>query len=216
MHLFPLNKPYEEQVAPLMEEALFSHELFKQNLQEMYLFLKPSTEISSYQRWLAVDTDSAEDLLLCGTEIVGSCQNIHTNGSTNRCLLGYLLDGKNRLACIKNAEGVIVARCLLKVLWDEANQSPVLLKERVYSQPNINPKILQALYLLCIQRAENLKLPLVQKSSTDEDLPLYPNTLVSFGNRAPFEYSDAEGGITNGHFSVSNSQIVFDPPKKQE
>ena len=47
----------------------------------------------------------------------------------NKGLLGYLVDGKNRLIAIKEGDKMI-ARCMLRLLWD--GEQPVIYREVFY------------------------------------------------------------------------------------
>jgi len=63
------------------------------------------------------DTDNPSDMLRLGTDIK-TCQSIET-GEINECLLGYLLDGKNRAIVIKRAADrhePILARAVYRIL----------------------------------------------------------------------------------------------------
>ena len=74
-------------------------------------------------------TDDPIDLLLCGTDVSGSCQRLDGESEKNKGLLGYLVDGKNRLLAIKE-EDKIIARCILRLLWD--GEQSVIYRERFY------------------------------------------------------------------------------------
>ncbi|MBA3602599.1 MAG: hypothetical protein H0W50_02940 [Parachlamydiaceae bacterium] len=68
---------------------------------------------------VVIEMDDPIDILLCGTEVDGSCQRVDGDANLNKGLLGYSMDGKIKILAIKSAEGPlgkINARCLLKVL----------------------------------------------------------------------------------------------------
>ncbi len=87
---------------------------------------------------IVAETDCYEDLLLCGTDIEGSCMSVFANISLNKALLGYLLDGKNKMIAIKKPHGGrILARCMFKLLWNEMDNAPALFLESIYPQKNL-------------------------------------------------------------------------------
>jgi hypothetical protein len=172
---------------------------------------KPST--IKYDKWTLVDTDDPQDLFLCGTEVGGSCQRIDDNLSLNKCLLAYVMDGKIRVLAVKDASGRIVARHVLRILWD-GNQ-PVLFLSRLY--PSIVKKEIQdALEAFALSRAQQLGLPLLSKEVGGKGSIIYPHPIIypytveSLGSKAPFEYLDGyhdnEGiaGVTKGTYEISD------------
>ena len=200
---------YQSEVAPWIPKALSEADPILQDLLDLEKILNPPRQKTvTFEGWTVVETDDPEDLLLCGTEVDGSCQSIHREG-TNKCLLGYVLDGKNRLVAVKNKDGEIVARCILKMLWDE--ERPVLLQERVYLKFSVDDKVKKALANLCRAKAERLGIPLVASAEdANSSLASYPKSLSSLGCRAPFEYSDAGWlGMTNGQFIIHGVKILF-------
>lgn len=203
---------FNESIGDLIEAIFPEEDQFKQDLKDLGVMLqdKRKNKIKNFKGWSVVDTDDSQDLLMCGTDVPGSCQRIDGVAKLNKCLLGYLLDGKNRLVAVKNEKGVIVARAIMRLLWDQNNQVPVLFKERIYSQPNLDPKIFTALDQMFIERAETLGLSLVEncRGGLVEGSTPYPNPLYSLNSKAPFEYVDATCGVTNGQFTVSSSSYL--------
>lgn len=176
-------------------------EQFKADLLDLETALSPKkkkTE-SRISDWTVVDTDHWEDMLLCGTEVLGSCQNINGGSYYNKCLLGYALDGKNRLIAVKDETGKIVARAIFRLLWDEKEKTPVLFLERIYQGGGAPSHVNEALNKMALKRSEAMGIPL---ASTEKP---YKNTLVSLGSKAPFEYVDAVGHPTNGQYTIRGS-----------
>lgn len=180
----------------------------------------PDKEVR-YDQFEVQDTDEWEDMELCGTEVVGSCQRIGGSVEFNKCLLAYMKDGKNRAIVIKDpATGKIVARRIMRILLDKKTKCPVLFKEKLYYNPGIPKRALDAMDMLFINRARMLKIPLVKQmdegilktfASTNTH---YPNELESLGSSAPYEYVDAADlGITDGSFIIPAEKIeaVFQP-----
>lgn len=150
----------------------------------------------------AMITDDPFDLLYCGSEVHGSCQRLDGIPANNKGLLGYLNDGKILLLALKNRTGRIIARAMLKLLWD--GEQPVLFREKFY--PNTaSSNEMKALDQLAIRAAKQMSVPL---TSCGGDGELYGKDLQSIGGSAPCEYSDA--AIVNsigGIYSIDASKI---------
>jgi hypothetical protein len=147
----------------------------------------------NFAKTYLVDSDDAEDLLLCGTEVTGSCQRVDGDPSLNKCLMGYALDGKVRLLAVKNTHDTIIARAILKILINDQNQ-PVLFFERVYGDPSYKV----ALEAFAAKKAHNMRVPLFEEG--------YGHVLRSFGNVAPFEYEDGGVGVSNGQYKINGKR----------
>ncbi len=149
---------------------------------------------------IVMETDDPIDILLCGTEVANSCQNVNADISTNKGLLGYLMDGKSKVLVIKNdkdSHSKILARCLLRLLWDDEEKKPVLYMDKLYPS-KISEKHIQALEFIAKKKANLLNLPLLSKHGTGKPY----NSVKSLGSSAPWEYSDNAGGITNGTYTL--------------
>jgi|GEM_PF-3055131 len=133
-------------------------------------------------------TDDWQDLFLCGTEVLGSCQRIDGSLGLNQCLLSYCLDGKIKLLAVKDANtGKIASRALLKLLLRKEGSEwvPVLFLERIYPSP-CPPDHERSLNTLAIATANELKIELFTQNP---GLPI--KNLHSLGGPCPFEYEDA-------------------------
>lgn len=140
-----------------------------------------SLNISHDQKtYKIIDTEDAEDLFLCGTEVDGSCQRVDGDSTLNKCLMAYVLDGKIRLIAVKNEEGRIISRAIVKLLID-ADNKPALFFEKIYGVDTFEDDLLS----MAKQKAESMDIPMY----TDKDLPYIK--LYSIGSPAPFEYEDA-------------------------
>jgi hypothetical protein len=170
---------------------------FKADLLDLETILtaKKGQKKDLVTHWTVVDTDHWEDMLLCGVEVLGSCQNI--NGSSmNKCLLGYLVDGKNRMIAVKDEQGKILARSIFRILWDKIEKKPVLFLERCYQAAKAPSNLEKVLEKMAIKRGEALGLSVVSKEKP------HHNPIVSLGSKAPFEYVDAATGVTNGEYKI--------------
>ena len=156
----------------------------------------------SWEGYTVTNTDRFDLLLLCGTQVQGSCQRIDGDPNLNKCLLAYMLDGKNRLLAIKDKEGRIVARSILRLLWDNQNKCPVLMKEETYSNV-LDESLLEALDKFAVAEAGRLGLDLYEPDDEGS------SSLESFGGPAPWEYVDsAEGVEEDCKFTVNNAAKV--------
>lgn len=145
-----------------------------------------------------VETDHWQDLFFCGTEVVGSCQRIDGDSHYNKCLLAYILDGKNRVLAVKDAEsGRIHARAILRLLFCKGR--PALFLEKLYPDP-------------CPSGFQEEILAQAKQKARDLGVGLYRaghgTDLESFRSSVPYEYVDASSGIEYwGEFTVSGEPI---------
>lgn len=175
--------------------------------------VKQSKEQAS-SRYRVVDTDDPCDLLMIGTEVKNSCQSVH-NASQNKALAGYLLNGEVRAIAIKQGDK-LVARAIIRLMWDEKNQRPVLLQEQLYSNVK-DDAMQQAINDLAKEKAKQMGICLVsnnigarEKLSSEE---LYNGTVEFLGGFAPFIYFDSSGAMKQGQekVSVSHCFTLYDP-----
>lgn len=158
-----------------------------------------------------VDSDDPIDLMLCGTEVEGSCQKVDGKADMTKGLLGYLVDGKNRLLAVKDSEGKIVARCIMRLMWD--GEKPVLFREIVYSSDK-NNKHEALLNSMAHAKAKKLNLPLLCEEISDIGND-YGKPLHSLSSPSPWEYCDAARGIAGteglkmkGVYTISSAQLL--------
>jgi hypothetical protein len=143
-----------------------------------------------------VDSDDWQDLFFCGTEVAGSCQRVDGEPSLNKCLMGYVLDGKVRILKIAGPDGTIIARSIFKIVLDKRN-SPALFFERVYPGSHAEQGV--ALKEFAKARASAIGLPLYEDGGGEE--------LHSAGNAAPYEYEDAGVGVTGGSYTILAEKV---------
>lgn len=99
------------------------------------------------------------------------------------------MDGKHRLIAIKDSQGKIAARGLLRILLED--DKPVLFLNRIYPNPAPTGHT-QAIFEMAKKKARELGIPLyVQDPSTSQKVIF----LQSLGGPAPFEYADGAHGI---------------------
>ena len=165
-------------------------------------------QVQSYDKYSLINTDRFDLMLLSGTELPGSCQRIDGDPILNKCLLAYPMDGKNRIIAVLDSDKKLVARSILRLLWDPKNNRPALMQERIYSN-DANPRVSSSLDEFAKIQAKKLGVPLyiADAQGTGE-------ALQSFGSVAPWEYVDsAEGVHPLGQFIISKTRLVYDPNK---
>ena len=108
-----------------------------------------------------------------GTEVCNSCQRIDGKAIYNKCLLAYILDGKNKLIAVKDELGKILARSVLRLLMDEQSKSPVLFLERIYTCQNTE-ELSDLIREGALRKAKALGLPLVASSRIIKTYAILP------------------------------------------
>ncbi len=152
--------------------------------------VKENEELSKKSLHVAETVDPC-DLLLLG-EIAQSCQSVRGVSGNNQALVSYLMNGEIRAFVIKEGDNV-VARILLRLMWDEKTQCPVLLHERYYSNFNMT-SFLPIIAGFLTEKAEMMGLNLVTLLESDKFKP-YPGSVKFLGGYAPVGYSDSGGGL---------------------
>jgi len=154
-----------------------------------------------------VDTDDWQDLFLCGTEVADSCQRIDAEIINSRCLLAYLIDGKNRLLAIKDpATGAILARSVFRMLLDATN-SPVLVYDDIYPY-KATLEVQQTLTDFAKRRAQEMGLPLYKSGRRRYSDNEEREVLQSLGSPAPREFVDELWGATDGVYELKYAKRV--------
>jgi hypothetical protein len=157
------------------------------------------------------ESDDACDLLMLGTDVQGSCQRVDGNPELNKYLVSIIMDGELRPIVVKGKGGTIVARSLMRLMWDEKNQTPVIILETMYANTN-DPSIKEAIKDKAIEKAKKMSIPLISMEFGEG--PEYP-LVESKGGRAPGTYCDAFGGGVKGLFEVQNCFVLYSPESEE-
>jgi len=187
------------------EKPELQHSQWKRDIDDRIRILSPKKQEGAFE---ACITDNWQDLFLCGTEVLGSCQSIDGNLGLNKCLLSYCLDGKIQMVAVKEKEtGKISSRALLKLLLrnEGGKWAPALFLERIYPDPC--PKDQEdSINKLAIDRARELG---VELYTINQDFAIEgtPAVLQSIGCPCPFEYEDGHGG--NGGISNNGLYQIY-------
>lgn len=190
--------------------------LFMNDLPLLKEILEGKQQFRGERTILLSNTDNPYDLLLCGTEVAGSCQDINKSSNMNRGLLGYLLNGHRMiegkpLSKTPDQEA-IDGRAIFRLELDEDDR-PVLLLERLYPL-NLDPAYKDALKIFAKEEADRLSqfveggIPLVSVEEGDKTKP-YGKQIRSLGGRVD-EYVDSADGIATGAvYTLRDAYYVF-------
>lgn len=152
------------------------------------------------------ESDDPCDLLLLGTEIASSCQRVTGSPKRNKGLLSYLINGELRPIVVKDRSGRLVARSLMRLVWDADKKQGVIVLERCYS--NVSEcSVKEAIVDWAIAKAQRMGVALVS-NEVGHGAP-YQGELSCDTGAAPFTYSDAAGGIREGAFTISDCHILY-------
>lgn len=184
---------------------------FESDIDDIINYITPSN--APELKYLHVeDCDFWEDLLLMGTEVKSSCQRIGGNPYLNMGLIATLIDGKNRLVIVRDYEGKIAGRVILRIMLNNNNE-PVLFMERLYTRYN-DPRLEKFILKGCIKKAKMMGIPLLagfEWLKNIENQTPYPQMLTTLSGPASYEYSDGAGGMQrNGKYSISKSWLVYE------
>lgn len=172
---------------------------FFEDIKELKKKLKPTVERNT-EGWELVNSDHPLDLFLAGTEVGGSCQKISGFMGLNRCLMGYVMDGKHRIIAIKDEKKAIVGRAIFRLLFDEQKKEPCLFYERVYPG-TLKAQYMEAMSAFALECGRELGLAVTTKNKT-AGKP-YKGYLTSYSCRAPYEYCDASSGEKSGEYKIN-------------
>lgn len=167
-------------------------------------------EECTWSEWVVTDTDDLWSLFMAGTDVEGSCQAIDGDPHLNKCLMAYVMDGKNRLLAIQDPSKKTVGRCMLRILWDKTQNTPVLFMEEVYPG-TLRSDLRSVLEHFAISRAKQLGIPLLSLESTMDSYQ-YSGSVESLASVAPWEYVDAIYSVADkGVFTIPTAQVLYSP-----
>jgi len=193
----------QEKLFVLLEQLKASDQFpFPEFIHDIESLIQVLSRPIENKEYIVVDTDNWQDLYLSGTEVPGSCQRVDGDPDLNKCLLAYVMDGKNRMVAVKDPSGKIVARALIRHLWDITNQKPVIFLDRFYPQPCAFEEAITQMALL---KAKALNIPLISDRGE-----AYAGKVVSLGSPSPYEYADASDGVMKGGiFTINSPKLLY-------
>lgn len=201
LELFKQPNKIEQQLLDL--KSLLSKDVpFYKDVEDAIKMLHSQAAADQASTLQVIDSDHPNHFLLMGTEVLASCQHIGGRPPLNVCLLGYILDGKHRLALVLDSQGKIVARSVLRLLIDDKG-NPVLYLERMYVADD-SPNYENLIKKLALKKAAYLGIPLVTSVSEFDNSSgiMYPSSIHAREKPVPFEYVDALGGQQEGSYSI--------------
>jgi len=195
---------YIDSLESILALLPFNLVTFIHDLRGLVASIKERLYKRSYVGWCIECTDNVWDLFIAPTEAGESCQGIGHSSRFHDCLIAFPIDGKNRLIAIKDPEGYIKARAILRLLWDDVHHHPVIYLERHYPSA-LRPEWETAIIATALKVGKELGVPVIKAGHH----PSYKGTAISLGSPAPFEYVDAaEGTMPNGVFACTRNMLL--------
>jgi hypothetical protein len=172
------------------------------------LLTAPPPQTDQHQTLRARISSQPEDLFLIGTEVIGSCQNVNGSASLNKALPGFALGGHYLSAQVNKDGGALMSRRMLRLMWSEPHQKPVIYVEREYANPGVPPEIKEAVLTLVRHKAERMgALLAVAHGDFDNGVPI--GDLQVAPNPRAFEYVDGLRGIEHqGDYVIENAVVL--------
>lgn len=201
-HVFKKCTAFFEERAP---EFLSDLHRIQKELLEARRHLFQSEGRVSKSKLTVRDKVDADVYFHIGSEPVESCQHFD-QGFLNEGLLAYVVDPNVRILQIRNEEGEMITRAVLRLLETEHGE-PALFLERIYSINN-NPKIDEAIKKLAFKKAASMEVKLYSKEVSGKiDLEDFETVMLkSRGSRHPFVYTDAGGNLrSNGEYAIGTA-----------
>ena len=110
------------------------------------------------------------------------------------------------MVAVKGEDGKILARSMLRLLWDKKGSKPILFLDRLYPSPCPKERE-EAIKMAATECAKQLELELYTDWSSES--PVQGKVIESLGSSCPYEYADgAEGVMPNGVFTIRNARKI--------
>lgn len=148
--------------------------------------------------------------MLAGSEVQGSCLHVSRSNEHTAGLLGYLLNGHNKLLAIRDGVNErSLARGMLRILLSRETREPILFLDNIYPK-NTSPELKQALLNYAVHYAQELRLPLTSLVFISDQR--FSQELYSLRGLAPFDYIDAiVGAQKDGVFEIAPPFLHYQP-----
>jgi hypothetical protein len=198
--LSQLFDPSNKTNALSLLKELSSGGLVRENENFQAQITQKIEEIVTHNQFMSYtvhNTDDYVDFLFMGNEGIRTCQAYDAE-EYNIGLLGSWLNGQSRLIAVKDEQGRIMTRCLLRLFWD--GTKPVLYEEPVYGRIG-SDHCVEALNKMIEQTAMRLGCSVLKPSAKPNPVKI---TLRYAGGPAP-EYMDCGLGIVNPEMRFSKS-----------
>jgi len=158
-----LNQIAEGSYLEKRHEANSYKDLLSEESRQKWEEGATNTVIIQNSPYFMIDSEDWKDLFMIGQE-TGGCQLISGDPKYNKCLLGYVLNGKSRVLCIKESkDGPMIARAIIKIMT--LNGKPVLHLKKNYNSGKLDDETCSQMILeFAKQRAQNLGLELYKSN----------------------------------------------------
>ncbi len=173
---------------------------------------------TTMKKYTVGETDDPCDLFMLTTEVNNSCMHISGRPRKSKGMLGHIMDGKIHPIVVKDINGKIVARLLLRLLNCEKKGKPVLVMDSLYTivTSNKNKQIFKHLIeSYCKKKAIEMKVDLLSHFSNGKKSY---GELHSYGGPGAFEHLNPLEGtlqnefpdcMTEGFYTLSYSYPVL-------
>lgn len=173
-----------------------------QDLSQIEAILQAQGKITGAIDLIASETDDPIDLLKVGVEPRETCQSWR-KGSFNYCLLSNSVDVNKRIINVKNGQGEILGRAIMKLthyISENGEKNPVILLEPVYTLTDI-PQIYRVLTRMALEKAQMI----------DASLVLRQDMIVPTGadNKKTIPVVESEARRLGLHVSNQNLEIYI-------
>lgn len=159
-------------------------------------------------------SDDYWDLLRIGTDVNGSCQSLYTSADHNKCLLDFVMHGKNfAIVARKPGSKDIAARRMLRIEIDSSTRKPALYLERFYGNYR-NWSLDDGLCIMAKKVAQRLKLPLYCSDTGEYHVDDHVQLLAK-ESAVEWSYSDAAKGQFNRGYQFRPQRCMVKGPEQQ-
>lgn len=170
-------------------------------IKEVITNLKNESKTGESSFGLYAEESEKPDLMLrMGTDVIGSCQNVMGTPELNRNLISYMMDGKIKTIFVRDMNGEIVSRAIMRILYNERAKKPVIHLEHSYHRSGAPIDTSNdLLFTLAQQKAKGMGVDLVisGKLKANQELSSYTDDLISYGGPGDTEYVDTLRGAQN-------------------
>lgn len=181
-------------------------------IKEVIVNLKNESKTGESSFGLYAEESEKPDLMLrMGTDVIGSCQNVMGTPELNRNLISYMMDGKIKTIFVRDMNGEIVSRAIMRILYDEKAKKPVIHLEHSYHRSGAPIDTSNdLLFTLAQQKAKGMGVDLVisGKLKANQELSSYTDDLISYGGPGDTEYVDTlRGAENNQKYTIPKEKV---------
>ncbi|KKU07132.1 MAG: hypothetical protein UX10_C0015G0018 [Candidatus Magasanikbacteria bacterium GW2011_GWA2_45_39] len=190
-----LDQLFKEMASAFADDSPFQNDITA--MQGVVRTLKEGQKKQNTEGFVAEESEDPDLLLRMGIDVSGSCQNVNGSPELNRNLISYVMDGKIKTIFVRDVDGEIMGRSILRILYDEESKTPVVHLERSYHREGAPIQVVNdMLFSVAEEKTRQMGLPLVisGKFNANHSLKPYGHVLISYGGPGTTEYVDTIGG----------------------